>query len=261
MEATHETIIHHTRDEIDNYSATEELLDGWVASEWPASYMVPTIHQSLLNGVEDYKSKGLMEREPGTYRKEDIRIASEPENFYVKGTDVEAVIRDYYRDLDQVIRNMPAEIEGNLEQIIHSAAWAYYTFERIHPFLDGNGRTGRMILNRVLMGAGIEKIIFLDSWFAEERETHLDTMNLSDRLGSVEPLELYLADALSSKHMLKSHEEELGDIIRKKEHNILFKAIPQPISQIWPKFANIDIAGADAFAKPIAPQPVRELVA
>lgn len=234
--------IEHTQDELDNYSATEELLDGWVESPWPSSYMVPTIHQSLLKGIEDYKSKGLVQRDPGVHRIEDIRVIREVENFYVKGTDVDPTVRQYYRDLDEILRNLPSQPEGNLEQIVQSAAWAYYCFERIHPFLDGNGRTGRMILNRILAGAGIEKIIFMDSWFAQERETHLDAMNLTDRLGSLAPLELYLADALSSKKSLAPHMTELNSIIEKKETFLLTEPKPQDLEKIWKGFKGVDIA-------------------
>jgi len=28
----------------------------------------------------------------------------------------------------------------------------YYRYEKIHPFEDGNGRTGRMIMNQILIG-------------------------------------------------------------------------------------------------------------
>jgi fido (protein-threonine AMPylation protein) len=37
---------------------------------------------------------------------------------------------------------------------IERASWLHYTFVQIHPFLDGNGRVGRLLLNAVLVQHG-----------------------------------------------------------------------------------------------------------
>lgn len=41
---------------------------------------------------------------------------------------------------------------------IETAALFHLVFEDIHPFQDGNGRTGRVLLNFMLMGAGYPPI-------------------------------------------------------------------------------------------------------
>lgn len=41
--------------------------------------------------------------------------------------------------------------EPSIEKIIRKIAVAHIEFERIHPFIDGNGRTGRLILNQCLV--------------------------------------------------------------------------------------------------------------
>ena len=37
---------------------------------------------------------------------------------------------------------------------VEYAAWTYAEFVRIHPFIDGNGRTSRLLMNYQLMSAG-----------------------------------------------------------------------------------------------------------
>lgn len=57
------------------------------------------------------------------------------------------------------MERLVAEFEGNKKlHPIERAALFHLKFEGIHPFVDGNGRTGRLILNLMLMQAGYPPI-------------------------------------------------------------------------------------------------------
>ena len=57
------------------------------------------------------------------------------------------------------MERLVAEFEGNKKlHLIERAALFHLKFEGIHPFVDGNGRTGRLILNLMLMQAGYPPI-------------------------------------------------------------------------------------------------------
>lgn len=57
------------------------------------------------------------------------------------------------------MENLVAEFVGNKKlHPIERAALFHLKFEGIHPFVDGNGRTGRLILNLMLMQAGYPPI-------------------------------------------------------------------------------------------------------
>jgi hypothetical protein len=66
-------------------------------------------------------------------------------------------------------------------------------FERIHPFLDGNGRTGRLLLNLLLVRLGYPPAIV----FKNERTKYLDAMRKADR-GDDGPLGELIARAVTN---------------------------------------------------------------
>lgn len=82
----------------------------------------------------------------GVYRKVSVRIMStnnEPVQPYLIQTGMEQLLYDY------------AE---STEHIVTKPARFHIEFESIHPFIDGNGRTGRLLVNLELMKAGYPPI-------------------------------------------------------------------------------------------------------
>jgi len=82
----------------------------------------------------------------GVYRRIPVRIVGahhEPPQPYLVPMQMERLIADFAED-----RRHP----------VHSAALFHLKFEGVHPFVDGNGRTGRLILNLALMRHGYPPI-------------------------------------------------------------------------------------------------------
>lgn len=59
------------------------------------------------------------------------------------------------------------ELPGDSRHRIETAALFHLNFEGVHPFIDGNGRTGRLLLNLMLMQAGYPPI---DVKFSDRRK-------------------------------------------------------------------------------------------
>ena len=103
----------------------------------------------------------------GIYRNVEVRISGAQHKPPVPSKMYQQ-IKNFYADMQYVAK----------ENAIELAAWTHAEFVKIHPFVDGNGRTSRMIMNYQLMASG-----FLPVSIAKE-----------NRLEYFEALEAYAVD-------------------------------------------------------------------
>lgn len=97
---------------------------------------------------------------------------------------------------------------SDLEKFIHDqhqttppllkAAMAHVQFETIHPFLDGNGRLGRLLITLILVAEGVLKqpLLYLSLYFKTHRQTYYDLLNQVRIDGDWEAWLLFFADAV-----------------------------------------------------------------
>ena len=87
---------------------------------------------------------------------------------------------------------------GPLERFLHAAedglpvliraGLAHAQFETIHPFLDGNGRVGRLLITLILCHASVlrEPLLYLSLYFKQHRTAYYDLLNNVRRTGDWE---------------------------------------------------------------------------
>lgn len=121
---------------------------------------------------------------------------------------------------------------GNLEKYLNSdeekdklvqIAVAHYQFEAIHPFLDGNGRVGRLIISLFLYEKKLlsHPFLYLSEFFEEHRQSYYELLRgVSEKQDWISWIKFFL-DALAtqakkaestSKEILKLHASYRGKI-------------------------------------------------
>lgn len=102
----------------------------------------------------------------------------------------------------------PQEVErcmSDLERFLHSnasalvkAALAHVQFETIHPFLDGNGRIGRLLVTLVLCHDGVlrEPLLYSSLYFKQHRQRYYAELNAVRESGDFERWLEFFATAI-----------------------------------------------------------------
>ena len=103
---------------------------------------------------------------------------------------------DEYVRVGSHIAPAPKEINGSLENIIKRIARLHLAFEYLHPFMDGNGRIGRVINNYLLIREGFVpiNIKFID------RKKYYDAFKEFDEKGVAGIMEEIVGKALTNSY-------------------------------------------------------------
>lgn len=96
--------------------------------------------------------------------------------------------------------------ESELPPLVRLAL-IHYQFEAIHPFLDGNGRVGRLLIS-LLMGMWEllpQPLLYLSAYFESHRQTYYDLLLATSQRGAWNDWLLFFLDAVS----VQSHDAVL----------------------------------------------------
>jgi Fic family protein len=132
-----------------------------------SSRLIRETHKILLQGVRG------KHKLPGEFRSSQNWIGGASINDATFIPPIHSDINEYMGDLENFAHNSESFFPDLLK-----IALIHYQFETIHPFLDGNGRVGRLMITLYLVEKGILKkpILYLSDFFERNRILYYDNL-------------------------------------------------------------------------------------
>lgn len=158
---------------------------GWSGGRLITLSEVREVHSLAMTPVWEVAPhpQATARERPGSFREHDIEPfpgGMRPPEW----TQVPVLIRDWIADAQALRKKGPDEIPEALARL-------HARFEQIHPFLDGNGRTGRLVLNLLLVRLGFPPAII----YKGNRVRYLAALRRADQ-ADFGPLGEFLARAI-----------------------------------------------------------------
>ncbi|MBP2161284.1 MULTISPECIES: Fic family protein [Asticcacaulis] len=142
-------------------TAQKELESGKTISEW----LIRSMHAKLLSF-----GRGA-EKSPGQYKGE--------QNYVVDRSKRNVLFVPVSPEkLNDGMQNLIGYINDDRMQILLRTAIAHVEFEALHPFKDGNGRLGRMLITLMLWQYGVISAphFYVSGYLEEEKDQYIDSM-------------------------------------------------------------------------------------
>lgn len=148
------------------------------------------IHQELMSGVRG------QEKNPGEFRRSQNWIG--PANCTLKDA---RYIPPNVEDMDRAMSDLEKYInEGDEYDPLIRIALIHYQFETIHPFLDGNGRIGRLMILLYLIDQKLlsKPVIYISYFLKKNQIEYYDRISEVRRSGNYEQWVSFFLEAVAS---------------------------------------------------------------
>ena len=198
--------------DVANYVAAMDHGLARIREGFPISLrLIREIHEKLLS-----KGRG-SKRQPGEFRRSQNWIGGSRSGNAVF-VPPPGQVPDLMSDLEKFIHADTPEIPALIE-----AGLVHVQFETIHPFLDGNGRLGRLLITFLLCTQGIlkEPILYLSLYLKTHRQTYYDLLQRVRERGDWETwLEFFLKGIAETSRQAADTARELRDLFEADRRRI-----------------------------------------
>lgn len=151
--------------------------------------LMKEVHEKLMEGVRG------QDKTPGEFRHSQNWIG--PANCSLKDA---RYIPPNVQDMEEAMSDLERYMNENVEyDPLIRAALIHYQFETIHPFLDGNGRIGRLLILLYLMEQKVlsKPVIYISYFLKKNQVEYYDRISEVRRSGNFEQWIKFFLEAVS----------------------------------------------------------------
>lgn len=188
----------------DIHTTVENVLEGQILPENEikgADKEVLRYREAMYSGYTLYKDTGLSTRtilgihkklmpDSSGYRKQQNAIKNDRTGEKVYTPPLPTQINSHINQWEKFVNG---EVETNLDPLI-KCALAHYQFEAIHPFGDGNGRAGRILLSLQLVSEKLLDfpVLYVSGYLNRNRTEYYQTLMAVTERNDWESLVLFM---------------------------------------------------------------------
>lgn len=154
-------------EEVSNYRVAVQMAEAALAERPLSLSLIKSVHQRLMQGVRG------RDKTPGAFRTDQNWIGRPGDPI-----DKARFVPPNPLVLPQALEAWAAYLNADGEDPILQTAIAHAQFEILHPFKDGNGRIGRMLIPLLLYqrGALSRPMFYLSEYLEAHRDTYYDRL-------------------------------------------------------------------------------------
>ena len=168
--------------EVKNHQAALRYLFQYLAEKKPLDEeLILKLHGTLMNAISP---------DAGNYRYHGVRIM---------GTDVPTA---NYLKVPELMRELVKDINKKSNDIFYRIADIHSRFEKIHPFSDGNGRIGRLLIHAMSLKDNLAPVVVLQ----EKRRLYTTYLNKAQMKNDISLLEDFVCDAILEGYRILERE-------------------------------------------------------
>jgi len=147
------------------------LFDHLLAKKPPDENLILKLHGMLMNGIRT---------DAGAYRHHGVRIV---------GADLPTA---NYLKVPHLMGELAKDLLSSHKNVIEHVAAVHAIFEQIHPFSDGNGRIGRLLMHAMLLRRNLPPAVIRP----EKKRFYYSYLNTAQKKGDTALLQDFICDGV-----------------------------------------------------------------